>query len=77
MRWQICGGRLLEYLRLIDSCRIAIKNEWCLGCQALENPNFRGRHNCEGSKPPPPSKKVQENIAKCKEILGIQERIKV
>ncbi len=63
------------YQRLIKSCEEAIKNKWCLGCQALENPNFTGRYNCEEAKPPPPSKEVQKNIEKCKKILGIQEKL--
>ena len=67
----------MKYQELIDSCKIAIRNEWCLGCQALEDPKFRGRHNCEGAKPPPSSKRVQENINKIYEILGVQERIKL
>lgn len=42
----------MRYPPLIESCRIAIENEWCTGCQALEEPTFRGRWNCIYSKPP-------------------------
>ena len=61
------------YPRLIRSCEEAIKNEWCLGCQALENPNFVGRYNCEGSHPPE-TKKTKESINEIHKILNIKER---
>ena len=64
------------YPRLIRSCEEAIKNEWCLGCSALESSEFVGRYNCEGSHPPK-TKKSKESINEIKEILGIQERIKL
>lgn len=70
------------YSRLIKSCEEAIKNEWCLGCQALEDSNFRGRYNCKYSYPPE-TKKSKESIIEIhkildkKENLGIQERIKI
>lgn len=67
----------MKYQEIIDSCKIAIEKEWCLGCNRLELPNFVGKVDCEGATPPPPSKKAQECIKKCKEILGIQERIKL
>lgn len=31
---------------LIEKCKKAIETEKCLGCQALENPNFKGNSNC-------------------------------
>jgi hypothetical protein len=42
----------MKYPELIESCKKAIENEWCTGCQALEMPEFRGRVNCKYSKPP-------------------------
>ena len=42
----------MKYLPLIESCRKAIENEWCTGCQALEEPTFRGRWDCKYSKLP-------------------------
>ena len=64
------------YPPLIKSCQEAIRNEWCTGCQALENPNFRGRYNCKYSYPPK-TKKSKESINEIKEVLGVQERIKL
>ena len=58
------------------------KNEWCLGCSALELPNFVGKYNCEGSYPPR-TKKTKESINGIHKILdkkenvGMQERIKI
>ena len=62
------------YPKLIKTCEEAIKNEWCLGCSALENPNFVGRYNCKYSHPPE-TKKSKESINEIKKTLGIQERI--
>ena len=64
------------YPRLIKSCEEAISKEWCLGCQALEDPKFIGRFNCEGSHPPE-TKKTKESINQINKILGIQERIRL
>lgn len=58
---------------LIESCKRAIKEERCLGCQALESPNFRGNYNCEYSK----TQSASESIAQIKKNLGVQERIKL
>ena len=66
----------MKYPRLIRSCEEAIKNEWCLGCQALEDPNFVGRYNCEGSYPPE-TKKTKESRNEIKIKLGIQERLTI
>lgn len=35
---------------LIESCKKAIAENRCLGCQALENPYFTGNWNCRYSK---------------------------
>ena len=43
---------MMMYPKLIESCQKAITNEWCLGCQSLEDPNFKGKINCEHSKMP-------------------------
>ncbi|MBR3697575.1 MAG: hypothetical protein IKM97_04885 [Clostridia bacterium] len=56
----------MKYLPLIESCKEAIANNWCLGCQALENPNFRGNYYCKYNKEPSADEKPKENI-------GIQE----
>ena len=40
----------------------------CLGCMRLEDPNFLGTNECEYVKDP---------IQQIKEILGIQEKIKL
>lgn len=37
---------------LIEKCKRAIETEKCLGCQALENPNFKGNSNCRYLKIP-------------------------
>ncbi len=36
-----------KYLKLNGICGKAIQNEWCLGCQKLEDYNFIGVDNCE------------------------------
>ena len=51
---------------LIESCRKAIENKWCLGCQSLENPLFNGNQNCPFSKPPT----AEESIKQIKMNLG-------
>ena len=53
----------MKYMQLNDKCKKAIENEWCLGCQALENPN------CKHNKIP----SAEESIKKIKQTLGIQE----
>ena len=63
------------YPRLVKSCEEAIKKEWCLGCQALENPNFTGKLNCEGSHPPE-TKKSKESINEIHKILNVKEKYK-
>lgn len=59
---------MIRYLPLIDACQKAIVNNWCLGCQALENPDFRGNYCCKYNKEPPADKKPKEKI-------GIQESL--
>ena len=58
-------------MELIESCKKAIAEERCLGCQALENLNYGGNPNCEYSKIPT----SQESIRNIKETLGIQEKM--
>lgn len=55
--------------QLIESCRKAIDNGICLGCQALEDPNFIGNINCKYGKIPT----VEESIRQIKINLGIEE----
>ena len=50
----------MKYKELIPSCKKALENEWCLGCQALEEQNFVGRINCIYSKSPT----VQQSLIK-------------
>lgn len=59
----------MKYPPLIESCKKAIENDWCLGCQALEEPTFVGNPNCKYSKSPT----VEESINYIKGKLGIQE----
>jgi hypothetical protein len=58
----------MEYPELEGICATAIKNNLCTGCQKLEDINFRGVKECKYVKNP------REQI---KEILGIQEMIKL
>lgn len=59
--------------QLIESCRKAIESKRCLGCQALENLNYRGNPNCTYNKIPT----AQESINKIKQNLGIGEQMKI
>jgi hypothetical protein len=63
----------MKYKPLIKSCRKAIAEGRCTGCQALENPNFTGNPNCIYGKPP----SAEESINKIKEILGTQEKMQI
>ena len=36
-----------KYSKLNDYCEKAIQNEWCLGCQKLEDYNFTGVNFCK------------------------------
>ena len=56
-------------MELIDSCKKAIESGRCLGCQALEDKNFRGNPNCEYSKIPT----VQESINQIFKNLGVDK----
>ena len=51
----------MKYQELIESCKKVIESGICLGCQALEDYNFKGNPNCKYSK----------------ENSGKQERIKL
>lgn len=59
----------MKYLPLTEKCKNAIANGWCLGCQALENPYFRGNSYCKYTKTPV----VEGSITYIKEKLGMQE----
>lgn len=59
--------------QLLESCRKAIEDGRCLGCQALENENFVGNINCIYSKIP----SAQESINKIHKNLGIGEQMKL
>ena len=59
----------MKYPELIESCKKAIANGWCTGCQALEMPEFRGRYNCKYSKPPT----AAESIKQIKMNLGVEK----
>lgn len=55
----------MEYKDLINKCKKAITEGRCLGCQALENPNFIGNPNCRYSKIPSAAesiKQIHENL---------------
>ena len=56
----------MKYPELIESCRKAIESGRCLGCQALEDYNFRGNPNCKYSKTP----SAEESIEQIKLNLG-------
>lgn len=58
-------------MELIERCKIAIKENRCLGCQALENPYFKGNMDCEYGRVPT----AKESIQKIKENLGVQENL--
>lgn len=56
-----------NYPPLGGICGKAIKNNLCNGCGLCENPNFKGKAECDLMLDP-------QN--KIKQILGIQEKIK-
>ena len=56
----------MKYQELIESCKKAIESGRCLGCQALEDYNFRGNPNCKYNKTP----SAEESIKKIKLNLG-------
>ena len=60
-------------MELIESCKRAIAENRCLGCQALENLSYAGNPNCEYSKVP----SSKESIRNIKETLGIQEKLEI
>ena len=58
----------MKYLKLTGICERAIKNNLCNGCSKLENPYFTGQEQCN---------LIREPIKQIKEILGIQEVLKL
>ena len=42
----------MKYAKLIPSCKKVIESGRCLGCTALENPNFIGNKNCKYAETP-------------------------
>lgn len=63
----------MKYQVLIDSCKKAIEEGRCLGCQALEDIQFRGNYNCKYNKIP----SAEQSIRQIREILGVQERLEL
>lgn len=63
----------MKYPPLENPCRSAIEEGRCTGCNALELVWFRGRKDCEYAKKPT----VEQSILNGKQILGIQEKIKL
>lgn len=57
-----------NYPPLGGICGVALKNNLCRGCQKLEKIDFRGQEKCD---------LVQNPREKIKEILGIQEELKI
>lgn len=57
-----------NYPPLGGICGQALKNNLCKGCQKLEDINFRGQPTCD---------LVQRPRQIIKQILGIQEKIKL
>ena len=37
----------MKYPELIEPCKSAIKEERCLGCEALASPYFKGNKDCK------------------------------
>lgn len=58
----------MESPELTGICKKAIENNLCTGCNRLEMENFKGLETCPYVKNP---------IKQIKEILGIQEKIKL
>lgn len=58
--------------QLIESCRKALASGRCLGCTALENPNFIGNVNCKYGQHP----SAKQSIEQIKLNLGIKEALK-
>lgn len=48
------------YPELIKECKAAIEKGFCLGCQALENPNFKGTVSCKYNKLPPAADSIKQ-----------------
>ncbi len=58
----------MKYLKLTGICAKALKNNWCAGCNKLELPLFTGEKECEY---------VEHPVQRIKQILGIQEKMKL
>lgn len=56
------------YSELTGICKRALRNNICLGCQKLENKDFKGQDSCS---------LVENPIRKINKILGIQEKIQM
>lgn len=61
------------YKQLIESCRKAIEENHCLGCQALEDENFIGNIGCKYSK----TRTAEESMKQIYINLGIGEQMKL
>lgn len=53
--------------QLIESCRKAIEENRCLGCQALEDENFVGNIDCKYSK----TRTAEESMKQIYISLGV------
>lgn len=60
----------MKYKNLIPSCEKSIKSGRCLGCTALENPDFIGNANCEFNKIP----SAQQTIEQIFKNLGVDRK---
>lgn len=58
------------YKDLINECKNAISSGRCLGCTALENPNFIGNPNCEFCKLP----NAKQSINQIFKNLGVERK---
>lgn len=63
----------MKYQQLIPSCKKAIEEGYCTGCQELENPYYRGNPNCRYNKIPT----AKESIKVIHKILGMGEQMRI
>ena len=60
----------MKYLELQEPCKSLIENNKCLGCTALENPNFVSNKDCPYARVP----RAAESIEQIKINLGRSKR---
>lgn len=63
----------MKYPELDEPCKSAISKGICTGCNLLEMPWFKAKKNCKYAKIPT----AEESIKRGKEILGVQEKLKL